>query len=1701
MWSGTSVISQRILNSAHSTIPHLLEIQAEQRPDATAVIGLKGPPLSFCGLFRQAEETVRSLNALGIGRNDRVALVLPNGPEMAAAFLSVACCATAAPLNPTYRANEFDFYLSDLNAKALIVQERIGSPAVVAAQRHSIPVIELSAAAQDSAGVFSLRGQEKPCESNYGFAEPEDIALVLHTSGTTAKPKRVPLTHANLLASAANIGATLELTDKDRCLNVMPLFHIHGLVGALLASMITGSSVVCASGFDPERFFKWLEEFAPTWYTAVPTMHQAVLTNSETGHGMVVPSSLRLIRSSSAPLPPKVMAGLEELFQVPVIQAYGMTEASNQITSNPLPPRERKAGSVGVAIGTQVAIMDEAGGFLPSGARGEVVIRGSNVMAGYDGEPAANQSAFTASWLRTGDQGYLDKDGYLFISGRLKEIINRGGEKVSPYEVEAVLREHPAIAEAAVFPLAHPTLGEDVCAAVVAQPNVSITEHEILQFAARKLAEFKVPRQVVIVDEIPKGPTGKVQRNRLAGRFGLSTAGKTSDRKTELAAPRTSFEIKLSEIWRQVLRAGPMGVRDNFFELGGDSILATQVANRVRQILEIDLSVADTFQAATISDQAVLVEKRLLNHSEPASKGDPIPCVSTEGGTFPLSASQRRLWLFQQLNPASPVAHRPLALLLTGSLDQKSLQQSLNEIVRRHEIFRTVYRQGDGEPKQIVLPATPLNLEINDLRNLPEADREAAARRIAAAESKRLFDLAEGPLIRGMVLRLGELKHVLLVLMHHILFDGWSAAIMVKELQTIYETVTQGRPASLPALSIQYADFAVWQQKRHSEAVLEKSLTYWKEQLSGIGLASSLPTDYSRSGIPVTGSARRSFVLPSSLADRLELLASGEQATLFMTLLAGFQILLGRYSRQEDVAVGTLIAGRTRVEIEALIGCFINTLVLRTDLSGNPTFRGLLGRVRKTTREAYAHQELPFERLLEALPGVRRPNQVRLFQVLFQLRNMPRATASKAGKIRIESFPFDAGIGGQELSLEIVRAADGLHCTYDYAPELFRAQTIDRIAQHYQTLLEAVVEDPDRLIDDLPLVNQQERDRLLQSWKAPVTDQPQLTCIHELFEKQAQATPDATAVVSGGEQLTYAELNCRANQWAHHLQKLGVGPEVLVGVCMERSVEMVIAILGVLKAGGAYVPLSPSYPRERLDFMIADAHVRLVLMQRPLQDRISTDGLRVLCVESNDPIVGEEPGENPAETALPHNLAYVIFTSGSTGRPKAVLVQHQGIGNMIEAQIRAFNIHSQSRVCQFAALSFDASVSEIFTALLAGATLVIPIEDRLLSGSALTDFLQEQAISVVTLPPSVISSLPQVDLPQLQTIVAAGEACTPDLASRWGKGRRFVNAYGPSEATVCATMAEADGGNWQPVIGRPLTHTHVYLIDADGRPVPAGVPGEVYIGGVALARGYLNRPEMTAERFIPNPFTSKRGERLYKTGDLARLLSNGNIEFLGRVDGQVKIRGFRIELEEIEAVLRQHPQVQHAVVAGDAEAPDKNRLIAYVVPAQGTDPNVSELRSFLQQTLPDFMMPAAFVTLDALPLSPNGKVDRRSLPVPNAKRPYLEQPYLPPRTAVEEKLAVIWRELLGVQEIGVLDNFFELGGHSLLLTQFASRIMEVFQIRVPLRVLFDRPTIDQMSVSILEMQLKNVGREKTDQLLGEIAQLSPAEVLDLLRAP
>ncbi|HET8844236.1 MAG TPA: amino acid adenylation domain-containing protein, partial [Ktedonobacteraceae bacterium] len=1137
-------------------------------------------------------------------------------------------------------------------------------------------------------------------------------------------------------------------------------------------------------------------------------------------------------------------------------------------------------------------------------------------------------------------------------------------------------------------------------------------------------------------------------------------------------SPQSDLERSIVHIWQQSFGIDRIGIYDDFFDLGGHSLLAVQVLSQMRTLLQIDLTLNDLFVASTVAGVAQRVEQ-MLQTNEPVQEEADTPVLAVADA--PLSAAQQRIWHINWLEPGNPVLKIPLTLQIQGPLDLARMEQCFQEIIRRQASLRTCFVEVNDKPVQRIIPHLHLHIPVIDLHWLPVEDQQKELERLMVEEAAYPFSISQVPLVRATVLRLKTTKltsvlheeHVLLLSMHHTISDGWSMGVFLNEFSALYAAFARGQASPLPALPVQYIDFVAWQ--RAQETVRETHLQYWRTKLAGDLPVLALPTDYPRLSARAYRGARQHFRLPEVLLQGLKTLCYREGITFFMVLLGAFQVLLSRYSGQEDILVDTPVANRNRNDFEGVIGAFVDRLTLRTDLSGDPTFQDLLRRVRETCLQAYAHQEVSFEKLVEMLNLPRNTAHFALAQVLLRLPNAPMAPI-KTADLQLSVLPLNVETSDQDLTLDMIELPDGLEAAVEYNTFLFAPATIDRLLRHWQILLEAVVANPMLRISQLPILTPEESRTILAEWnntRVDALDDWNQMLAHELFELQVRQRPDAIALTLGDTQLSYKELNRRANQFAHYLRTLGIGSEVLVGVCMERSLEMVIGMLAVLKAGGAYVPLDPGYPEDRLAYIVEDSHIAVLLLHNQSQYVLPA---RVTCLEINIDSawrdISGQSGENLTRAGETSNLAYVIYTSGSTGQPKGVLVSHYGIANLVEAQAHTFGIQMDDHVLQFASASFDASISEMFVTFGKGARLCLPDIDKLLPGQELVNLLCEQQISWVTLPPSVLANISPESKPDLHTIVAAGEACPIDIVHRWAQGRQFFNAYGPTEGTVCTTIAAcSENMAGQPPIGHPISHVQAYILDAHLGLVPAGVVGQLYIGGRGLARGYLNQAGLTADKFIPHPFSTEPGMRLYKTGDLARYLPDGAIEFVGRVDQQVKVRGYRIEPGEIESVLSLHPAVRECAVVVREELFEDKRLIAYIV-GQDLAADIDKLRAYLKLRLPEYMLPGIFILLETLPLTANGKIDRQVLSLMQQTVSVLADDYIAPRTMIEELFIDICKDILQLEHISIQDNFFRLGGHSLLVAQVISRIRQALDIEVPVDKLFEAGTIAEFCTFI-----------------------------------
>ena len=1685
-WNDTYVPDHRDL-----CLHQLFEAQVGRTPDAVAVVD-DGQHLTYRELNRRANHVAHYLRGLGMNPEDIIGLCVDRSLHTIVGLLGILKSGAAyLPLDPMYPQLRLDFMIKESQAPVLITQQRHA-----ARFRHGPGCITVCL--DTHWNIISATNDANPKSA----VRAENLAYVIYTSGSTGRPKGIMVEHQSIVNYTRAASAAFMIGPEDRVLQFASL-SVDTAAEEIFPCLTQGATLILRPDVMLDSITSFLQT-VQTWALTVlnlPTAYWHALTNMLNAHALTFPSSPRLVIIGGE----KALSDRLETWwkhaepPIQLINTYGPTETTVVATMGEL---DIDTGEYEVPIGHAIRnvyayVLDPNLQLAPIGVPGELYIGGAGVTRGYIHRPALSAEAFIphpfsmepgARLYKTGDIVRYTMDGQMVFLDRHDRQVKLRGHRVELGEIESILNQHPLVQESAVLAQEDHSGDKRLVAYVVLHQPSELAIEQLQSDLRDRLPDPMVPATYVRLKALPVTPGGKVNRLALP-----ALAPSSSALANTYTAPRTAEEDLLAGIWSTVLGIANIGIHDNFFALGGHSLLAIQVMSRLQRTCQVEIPLRVLFESPTVSG--------LARHIKTARQSTFLPILPvSRDRQAPLSFAQQRLWFLEQLEPGRALSHIPIAWRFAGDLNIVALEQSLRAIVQRHEILRTIFPHEHGQAVQTIVPDFALPLATTDLQTLSETEREAAVEHEIAIAAQQPFDFTSEPLWRATLLRLTAQDHVLLLTLHHMIFDGWSLEVLWQELNAFYTAFCTGQAAPLAPLPIQYLDFAAWQQQWLQGGVKEQQLAYWMQQLSGSLPELPLPTDRPRPPRQTFEGIYQRFELSPELTNDLKILCQQEDVTLFMALLAVFQTVLYHHTQQTDLLVGTPVAGRTHVETEGLIGCFVNTLVLRTNLDGDPPFRELLQRVRSAALEAYAHQELPFEALVEALQPQRDQSRSPLFQVMFVLQNVPPSVRELHG-ITVNPLPVDRCSSPFDMTWSMQDSQQGLKGGIEYRSGLFDAATITRMWGHFQTALKSILRHPEQRLAAVPMMTEAERQQVLFAWNSTPVDDVRTRCIHHLFEMQVVRAPDTVAVVLDERQMTYRELNAQANRLAATLQARGVAPEHRIGICIERSLEMLIGLLGILKAGGAYVPLDPTYPAERLEFILADAQLSMLLTQSHLLRQLPRHRGPVICLDLETDLRGgaqvrEDYRVEYEGGVIAANLAYVMYTSGSTGIPKGVLVTHQGLSNLAHAQIRLFNVQPHSRVLQFASLSFDASISECVMALCAGATLCLSAPDAVLLGSALTHVLAAHAITHVTLPPSVLATMPAERLTTLTTIIVAGESCPPALVEQWAQDRSFFNAYGPTESTVCATVAACTDGQQNPPIGHPIDNTYIHLLDPMNQPVPIGIPAELYIGGVGLARGYINRPGLTAERFIPNPYSDTPGARLYKTGDRARYLPDGNIEFLGRLDRQIKLRGYRIELEEIEATINQHPMIQETAVVARDESPGDTRLIAYIVYVKETVPSSSAIRDALRTKLPAYMIPAMFVHLDALPRTPNGKVDRQALPVPNSARPVLDVSLVIPRTPIEEMLTGILTTVLSIEQVGVHDNFFELGGHSLTAVQVMSRVRDTLQVEISLRAFFDDPTAAGLTLHIERARQTDQGvrtspirpMRRDDKAVASIAQ-------------
>ncbi|GFE67460.1 non-ribosomal peptide synthetase [Chroococcus sp. FPU101] len=1598
----------------------LLEEQVERIPDKIAIV-FEDRSLTYHELNTKANQLAHYLQKQGVTPETRVGICVERSLEMIVGLLGIIKAGGVyLPLDPTYPKERLDYIIQDALVSILLTQSEI-----IETQNFSSVASNIICLDRD----WELINQENP-KNPQSRVTPENLAYIIYTSGSTGNPKGVEITQSALVNFLQSMQDALQLSSNNTLLGVTTLsFDIAAL--ELYLPLIVGAKVVLVSREVASDGYQLLDKMNEiTIMQATPATWRLLLSVGWSGN-----KQLKILCGGEA-LDTQLAQQLLERSQE-VWNLYGPTETT--IWSSMY-----RLNSSSVLIGrpianTQFYVLDTHLQPVPLGVSGELYIGGAGLARGYCNRPDLTAERFiphqNGRLYKTGDQVRYLSDGNLEYLGRLDYQVKIRGFRIELGEIESILNQHPDIEKSIVIAREDDENEKRLVAYLISEKSP-----DLRNYLKDKLPHYMIPALFISLDAFPLTPNGKIDIRSLPIPNSISS-------ENLVVTPCTPTEEILLSIWQNILNLEQISIHDNFFALGGHSLLATKVISQIRQHFSIEIPLRFLFEASTIAELAKKIEVTQLE-----TLGLDIPPISKTDKTL-LSFAQQRQWFLAQLEPDSFFYNIPAAIRLQGQFDITLLEKCFNQIIQRHENLRTAFHTDEGKPFIVVTPKINLNIPIIELK--PDQVESYSQK-----ETQQPFKLDELPLFRVKVLRLSPEEHIILLTIHHIIADAWSVEILVQEVATLYHAST------LPDLPIQYKDYAAWQREVLQGKILETQLTYWKKQLKDASTVLALPTDYPRSAIQTYQGDTVRFEISQELTTSLKTFSQQQGCTIFMTLLAVFKILLHRYTNNEDIIIGTPIANRNRPELESLIGFFVNTLALRTDLSGNPTVETLLLRIKETCLNAYAHQDIPFEQLVDELQLPRDLSYTPLFQVMFVLQNTPRQTLNLSG-LTWSPIETQSKTAKFDLTLYITETEQGFIGTFEYNTDLFKKSTIQRMIGHFQTIIAAILTNSKvqtRYISSLPLLTQTEKQQILEEWNNTKTEYPKTCGLHQLFEEQVKRTPNTIALILENQQLTYQELNQQANQVAHYLQNLGVKPEDRIGICIDRTFHLIIGLLGILKTGAAYVPLDPNYPSERLAFTIQDAGCSVILTQQKFSEILPRTRRTIICLDNYQFVEVEKPNSsqdqnNFINTINANNLAYIIYTSGSTGKPKGVAITHHSVVSFINWAKNIFTSEQLKGVLASTSICFDLSVFEIFVPLSCGGTVILA-ENALQLPNISTN------ITLINTVPSAATELLRINgIPEsVVTINLAGEALSNQLVQQLYQKQHIqqvYNLYGPSEDTTYSTYTlTSKDDTHSPTIGRPITNTQTYILDRYLNPVPIGVPGELYLGGEGLARGYLNQPHLTAEKFIPNPY--QHSHRLYKTGDLAKYQPNGKIEYLGRLDNQVKIRGFRIELGEIEAILNHHPEISQTVVNPWQDDAGNQRLVAYLV-ASGVP---QDLRNFLSSKLPEYMIPSIFVPLETLPLTPNGKIDRKSLPRPQLAAHAQKNKFVKPQTEKEKQLAQIWGQLLAIEQIGIYDNFFELGGDSILAIQAIAKA-NLYGLQLTPKLLFKHQTIAELA-SVIE---------------------------------
>ncbi|NLR78193.1 non-ribosomal peptide synthetase [Chitinophaga eiseniae] len=1632
---------------ADKTITTLFNEQVALTPDAVALVFCEAQ-LTYRQLQEQSDKLAWYLRSKGVKEETMVPICMERSVQLIVGILAILKAGGAyVPIDPAYPSDRIRYMLEDTRSALILTNS-----AQLSMLRKEVPDMEMLCVDE----MMELLAAT-PIPALVTSANPGSLAYIIYTSGSTGQPKGAMVTHRNV-TSLARGGNFLEFTAADVLLSTgSPSFDATTIEywGMLLNG---GQLVLCPEKqlLDNRLLKQEICQRGVTkmWFTA-------------SWFNQLVDDDIALFEGLNA-----LMVGGEKLSEehiqrflaaypaTAVINGYGPTENTTfSLTWNIKALAPGKSIPIGRPLGNRTAyILSAEGQLLPAGVPGELYVGGDGVSRGYLNQPALTAQKFVldpfsdipdARLYRTGDLARWLPDGTVAYLGRIDDQVKIHGHRIEPGEIESVLLQHPGIKQAVVLMQVKTTGDKYLVAYTVPQGDVD--KAALTDYLKSRLPAYMIPAQLVSLERIPLTSNGKADRKALRAleEDGLETA--------LYVAPANETEQQLLSIWERFLQRKEISTNANFFELGGHSLLASRVVTAIRSALQIELSVTRFFQYPTIATMAAYLVGKDKENGLPAITAGKRP------SRIPLAFSQERLWFIDQMN-GTVAYHVPLAIRLKGTLDAAGLSHALHTIVNRHEALRTVIRQEHGVPYQELLAPDEWELRLihGEKYSTPE---QLQAHLIELVNAP--FDLAKDYMLRAYLIRLSAEEHILLITLHHISSDGWSVTLLVNDMAELYNAYIEKRPAILDTLNLQFADYAVWQRSIADSERLRKQLSYWEQQLQGVEVL-QLPADFSRPAIQSTSGAVQRFTLDHTLLQQLQQFSLQQDVTLFMTLLAAFKVLLYRYSGQEDICVGTSIAGRTQEEVAGVIGFFVNTLALRSDLSQHPSFLTLLQQVKQTTLAAYDHQEVPFEKVVEAVNTERDLSRTPLFQVLFELQNTPAVDQLELGALTVTREEVKYNTAQFDLVVSMEEGPEGLTGYVEYVTDVFTEATITQLMTHFAQLLTTVITQPDIRINTLPLLTDAERYQQLVTFNNTTVDFPHNSTFIDQLGLQAQRTPAAPALVMGDQVLTYASLDERSNQLAHYLQEAGIGDTSLVPVCLDRSPDMVIAILAIMKAGGAYLPVDPGYPEERMAYMLNDSKAQLVIGSSASKQKLEHAGpVRIISLDEEQAVISGYPVTALTALPVPSQLAYVIYTSGSTGLPKGAMIEHAGMLNHLYAKVNDLKMDATSVVAFTAAFTFDISVWQMFAALLCGGHTVIYPTDTILQPTALMQAVEADKITILEVVPSYLSAIlatvKGISLPKLQYLLVTGETVPRQLLAEWFQHKDYrtipvVNAYGPTEASDDIThhfMYETPEHSNVP-LGKPIQNLHIHILDASQQLCPIGVAGEIRVSGIGVGRGYLNRPELTAEKFVKDPFSENDTVRMYRTGDLGKWLPDGIIVHLGRIDNQVKIRGYRIEPGEIERVIEKSGMIKQVVVITKADQHQQLQLVAYVVGAENFDKD--ELLGYLKTKLPEYMVPAQWVVLAEMPLSANGKIDRKALPESTIATVSADL-YVAPTNKLEEKLAGICARLLEIERVSIYDNLFEIGMHSLLIMRLAATVHEEFGMQVSVRTFFQLTTI------------------------------------------